>query len=97
MNQTDIINEITQLLTEQLAPTILQVTSQSHLHVGHRGNQPGRHQGGGHFTIEIAATGFTNKSRIEIHREIYAILHELMNSKIHALSISIKSVDRLGS
>jgi BolA protein len=85
-NNNERLVAIKELLTKHLAPTFLEVTDNSYQHVGHVG-----HQGAGHFAIVIAATQFSGKSRLEIHRLIHHALRSLMPQEIHALQISIKA------
>ena len=86
MNPKNTLQEIETVLNQQFAPTLLQITDQSHLHQGHAGNT-----GGGHFTVEIAAASFADKSRIDIHREIYSSLETVMH-RIHALKIVVRKI-----
>lgn len=69
-------------LREALAPAYLEVTDESHLHVGH----PGAADGRGHFAVDIVSERFA-PSLIARHREIYKALGSLMQSDIHALRI----------
>lgn len=84
--QNERIALIESLLTEHLAPTLLEITDDSHKHAGHIGNQ-----GGGHYAIAIASPRFSNKSRLAAHRLIYEALQSLMPEQIHALQIIIRS------
>lgn len=68
-----------------LNPTTLNITDDSHKHIGHEGAK----SGGGHFTIEIASPLFSGKSKIACHRLIYDALGNLMGREIHAVSIQI--------
>jgi len=70
-------------LQAALDPVILDITDDSHLHVGHAGAQ----DGAGHFTVNIVAETFKDMSTIARHRLIYDALAELMPDQIHALSI----------
>ena len=73
---------IEQALVSAYTPESIKVIDDSHLHAGHAsaGSK-------GHFTVEIIAEEFRNKSLLERHRMVYATLAELMESDIHALSI----------
>ena len=70
-------------LQDALNPVALDITDDSHLHVGHAGAQGGA----GHFTVNIVAETFNGLSTIARHRLIYDALAELMPNEIHALSI----------
>ena len=58
------------------------------MHAGHAGNT-----GGGHFSVKIVSSQFSQKSQIMRHRLIYQALTDLMPQQIHALSIVAISPD----
>lgn len=80
------ITEMSRRLNEALHPTVLEITNESHKHVGH----PGAATGLGHFHLKIGAEVFEGKSRIAAHRLIYEALGEMMQTDIHALSIDLE-------
>ncbi|MBV1910225.1 MAG: BolA family transcriptional regulator [Kangiellaceae bacterium] len=91
MSNSEIINaerviRIRQMLTEQLTPSFLAVTDESHLHAGHAGAQTGK----GHFFVEVSCDKFTGLTPIKKHQLIYQSLGDMMQMDIHALRISIK-------
>jgi BolA protein len=68
-----------------LAPKQLEVLDESDQHVGHAG-----HQGGGrHFAVIISAECFGGATRVEAHRQIYALFEDMIPEQIHALRIKI--------
>ena len=69
---------------QALAPSVLEIEDESHLHAGHAGAATGR----GHFRVRIVSAMFEGRSPIERHRMVYAALGELMQTDIHALSIN---------
>lgn len=79
------VTAITTLLTEQLAPTLLEIEDNSAEHAGHTSAG-----GAGHFTVHIATPAFEGKSLIQKHRLVYDAVDSLMESEIHALSIKVK-------
>lgn len=81
------VEAIKDRLTSALNPTNLSITDDSHRHVGHEGAKDGR----GHFTVEISANAFHDRSLPECHRMVYKALGALMNTDIHALRIKISS------
>lgn len=83
MNRLQVIQ---QRLEETFHPTFLDVIDDSQHHQGHAGSQGGA----GHYTVVIGADHFKNKSRVAIHREIYAVLNDLIPHEIHALRILLK-------
>lgn len=66
------------------APTELEVVDESHLHAGH----PGARDGRGHYRVTIVSPRFAGRSRIERHRMVFAALGSLMDTDIHALSVT---------
>jgi BolA family transcriptional regulator, general stress-responsive regulator len=72
----------------ELNPQSLEITDDSAQHKGHAGNT-----GGGHFTLKIVSSQFSQKSQIIRHRLIYQALADLIPQQIHALSILAISPD----
>ncbi len=83
MKNRERIVKMTDLVTEALAPTELEVIDDSHLHVGHAGAAGGA----GHFTIKVTSDKFEGLSLVARHRLIYKVLDEMFPNDIHALSI----------
>jgi len=86
--EADILNRLRDRLAASLAPQLLEVSDDSHQHIGHAGAR-----GGGHFTVRIVAQAFDNKTLLERHRMIYHLLNDMIRSEIHALSIQAHSPD----
>jgi BolA protein len=84
-----LVDDISKRL-QPLEPSTLQITDDSALHAGHKGNS-----GGGHFTLHITSSHFCGKSLIMRHRLIYQALTELMPHQIHALSIHAIATDEV--
>ncbi|WP_154224579.1 BolA family protein [Marinicella rhabdoformis] len=71
-------------LLQSLSPTSVQVTDNSHLHVGHEGAK----DGGGHFAVTVVADVFNGLLKIKRHRMVYQAVNELFESgAIHALEV----------
>ncbi|MBK8176841.1 MAG: BolA family transcriptional regulator [Rhodospirillales bacterium] len=81
-------------LTEALSPVRLDVIDDSHRHAGHAGARPG---GETHFRIDIVASAFTGKARLERHRLVYAALATELAGTVHALEISTRTPEEAGS
>ncbi len=65
--------------------TQVEVTDNSHLHVGHEGAK----SGGGHFAVVVHSGEFKGLSRIKCHRLVYQQLNELfVDGSIHALEVN---------
>jgi BolA family transcriptional regulator, general stress-responsive regulator len=71
-----------------LNPVSLEIQDDSALHMGHKENG-----GGGHFSIKIVSSQFSQKSQIMRHRLIYQALTDLIPQQIHAISILAISPD----
>ena len=79
-----IATEMLRRLTSSLSPTRLDLVDESDRHRGHAGHD-GR--GESHFALTIESESFAGQSRVARQRAIYAALGELMDERVHALSI----------
>ena len=84
---TDRVEAIRLRLTEALDPDELEITDQSHQHVGHEGAKSGK----GHFHVRITSGLFQGLMPIRRHRLVYEALGDLMKTDIHALSIDAEA------
>jgi BolA family transcriptional regulator, general stress-responsive regulator len=80
--------EVELALRAALAPLVLDVQDDSHLHAGHAGAREG-----GHFSVHIVSPGFKGLTRLARHRLVYDSLHSLMPRGIHALAIDARVPD----
>jgi BolA protein len=71
-------------LSSALSPTLVELVDDSEQHRGHGGYNPA---GESHFSLRIESAAFAGKSRVERQRMIYAALGDLMDARVHALSI----------
>jgi BolA protein len=71
-------------LSSALSPTLVELVDDSEQHRGHGGYNPA---GESHFSLLIESPAFAGKSRVERQRMIYAALGDLMDARVHALSI----------
>ena len=72
-------------LQAELAPTLLEITDDSHLHAGHAGAA----SGGSHYSVKIASERFSGLPLVMRHRLVYDAVHEMINkAEIHALAIT---------
>ena len=74
-----------------LDPVSLEITDDSHKHVGHAGSR----DGGGHYLLQIVTLQFTGKGTLARHRMIYSALGEMMKREIHALTIQANTPDEV--
>lgn len=87
------IQRIRTALEVALSPSLLEVSDDSHLHVGHAGAQDGR----GHFSVRIVSAAFSGAPSLARHRAVYAALGEMMTTDIHALSIEARDPEEAHS
>ena len=78
--------EMLRRLNSSLEPTRIELIDDSEQHRGHGGYNP---EGESHFTLRIESAAFAGKNRVQRQRMIYAALGELMESRVHALSIRV--------
>jgi BolA protein len=71
-------------LNSALSPTRIDLRDDSEQHRGHGGYNPA---GESHFSLVIESAAFIGKGRVERQRLVYAALGELMDSRVHALTI----------
>ena len=79
-----VATEMLRRLNSALSPSSVELTDDSEQHRGHGGYNPA---GESHFTLRIESVMFAGKTRIERQRMIYSALGELMEERVHALSI----------
>jgi len=77
-------------LIEAFAPTELEVVDESDKHKGHAGAADGR----GHFRVRIVSPHFAGRKPIERHRMVFEALDSLLETDIHALSVSAVAYDK---
>ena len=71
-------------LETAFAPEHLDLVDEGHLHRGHAGAADGK----GHFRVRIVSKHFRHTRPIQRQRMIFKALGDLMQTDIHALSIS---------
>ena len=79
-----VATEMLERLSSALSPTRIDLRDDSEAHRGHGGYNPA---GESHFSLLVESPAFAGKSRLERQRMIYAALGELMDARVHALSI----------
>ena len=82
---TPVADAIRQRLTAALAPSELDLADESALHAGHAGARP---EGESHFRLVIVSARFAGKDRLERQRRVFAALGDLIQTEIHALTIT---------
>ena len=79
-----VASEMRRRLEESLKPTRMELVDDSAAHRGHGGYNPA---GESHFSLTIESAAFAGKTRVERQRLVYAALGDLMEERVHALSI----------
>lgn len=79
-----VASEMTRRLESTLSPTRLELTDVSEKHRGHGGYNPA---GESHFSLVIESAAFAGKSRVERQRMVHRALGDLLDERVHALSI----------
>ena len=83
-----VATEMLARLNSALSPTAIELVDESEQHRGHGGYNPA---GESHFSLRIESPAFAGKNRVQRQRMIYAALGELMESRVHALSIQARA------
>lgn len=86
----DTLNTIRDRL-QVLGPLVCELQDDSAKHVGHTGARSG-----GHFNLSIVSSRFTGLNTLARHRLVYASLGDLMQTRIHALSLQTASPEEAG-
>jgi BolA protein len=81
------------LLQEALAPSVLELVDESHMHAGHAGAA----SGGSHYRLTIVAPAFAGLNLVRRHRLVYDSVHLMMQHEIHALAITAMTPDELAA
>ena len=83
-----VASEMIRRLTEALHPIRMELENQSGAHIGHAG-----HDGSGesHFALTIESAEFAGQNRVQRQRAIYTALGDLMQHRVHALTIKAKA------
>ena len=82
--------EIRKRLETELAPDVLEVVNESHLHAGHAGDDG---TGESHWRVRIVSDAFAGQGRIARHRAVHAALGPEIMGRIHALALDLKAPD----
>lgn len=73
-------------LISAFTPVHLEITDDSHRHAGHAGSRP---EGETHFRVVLVSKDFAGESRVARQRKVYAILQQLLATRIHALQLML--------
>lgn len=85
---------IRQKLTDNLAPSRLEIVDESHRHAGHAGARP---EGETHFAVTIVSAAFEGSRRVARQRLVYQILAAELAGRVHALTLTTLAPGECGS
>ena len=83
-----VAREMHRRLSEALNPATIELIDDSEKHRGHGGYNPA---GESHFTLNIESELFAGKSRVERQRMVHRALGDLLDERVHALSIKARA------
>lgn len=89
MSTTSRAERILSELRQALHTDQVELIDDSHLHAGHAGAKEGK----GHFRVRVVSADFDGLRTLQRHQLIYRSLGELMQTDIHALSITALTPD----
>lgn len=79
-----VAREMLRRLNASLSPSRVELVDDSEEHRGHGGYNPA---GESHYSLTIESPAFAGKSRIERQRLVHKALGDLLDQRVHALSI----------
>ena len=80
-----LFNAIEAKINKELSPENIKIIDNSGLHTKHKSFDSSKY----HLKIIISSKKLRSMSKIEAHKEIFSLLKDEMNNKIHALEIEI--------
>ena len=83
-----VATEMRRRLAESLSPDRIELVDESERHRGHGGFNPA---GESHFSLMIESVAFAGKSRLERQRMVHRALGDLLDSRVHALSVRARA------
>jgi BolA protein len=83
-----VATEMLRRLNSAISPARIELADDSELHRGHGGHNPA---GESHFTLRIESPAFAGLSRVERQRLVHNALGDLLDERVHALSIRATS------
>jgi len=83
----DCVSRIRSRLEAAFQPETLEITDDTKSHEGHAGAQEGK----GHYKIRIISGSFSGVRSIDRHRLVFEALGEMMETDIHAVSVTALS------
>ena len=84
---TEVMAEMRAALERAFAPSRLEILDDGARHAGHR--EAGR----GHYRVLVVSDAFRGRRPLERHRMVYQALSPLLESSVHALNITARTID----
>ena len=78
--------QIKEKINKKIKPENIILIDNSSLHVKHKSFDPNKF----HLKIIVKSQKLKDMNKVEAHKEIFSILKDEMNSRIHALEIEIQ-------
>ena len=82
----DFVDLVKEKINKKIVPDIIIIIDNYHLHSKHKSFDKNKF----HLKIIIKSERLKNMDKINAHKEIFSILKDEMNNKIHALEIEIQ-------
>ena len=82
----DFFEQIKEKINKKIEPENIILIDNSSLHVKHKSFDPNKF----HLKIIVKSQKLKDMNKVEAHKEIFSILKDEMNSRIHALEIEIQ-------
>jgi BolA protein len=87
-----VADSIERKLVAAFAPSLVEVTDESHRHAGHAGaTRADGGQGETHFHVRMVTAAFDGVSCVERQRRVHAVLAEELRGPVHALSLRLQA------
>ena len=83
-----VATEMLRRLASALSPSRIELVDDSEKHRGHGGYNPA---GESHFSLRIESAAFAGRSRVERQRLVHKALGDLLDERVHALSIKARA------
>lgn len=87
---SDFVSALKHKLARELETEDINIVDNSWQHAGHRGNPQQYADGGTHLAISIVSARFAGLNPLQRHRLVHEVLAEEMQTRIHALELSLK-------
>jgi BolA protein len=77
----NVADRITDKVSQDLHPELLQLENESHMHAGPRTDS--------HFKLVVVATAFEGLNKVKRHQRLYQLLADELQGPVHALALHL--------